>query len=346
MSEIITYESKCNGKAAVRYIGRFDFSDARGPKFAWSASTIYAKFYGKSVSAKLRSFGDNYFLIIIDGKVIINSLKLSDGEEKTFLLSSELILGVHEVRIIVRTEYYLGTAQFLGFDFDNGKILPPAPPLKRRIEIIGDSISCGFGNEAFNRDIEYSPKYDNSYLSYGSIAARDLEAEHIIVARSGFGLIRSYDGNKSNVLPDIYSRILPDDDITWKFESFIPQVVVINLGTNDFSSGFIPSREEFTLAYINLVNKIHKNYKNAKIICAIGPVIDGNALEVTKDYIKNYVVNKLDKDIDINNKWLYFLEFNPQVESDGYGINGHPSLRTHEIMGKHLAEFIHKILNW
>ncbi|WP_298845767.1 hypothetical protein [Clostridium sp.] len=93
MSEFITYESKCSDKAGVRYIGRFDYSDASGPKFAWSASTMYAKFYGRSVSAKLRSFGDNYFLIIIDGKVVINSLKLSDGEEKIFLLASDLILG-------------------------------------------------------------------------------------------------------------------------------------------------------------------------------------------------------------------------------------------------------------
>lgn len=345
MSEFITYESKCS-EAGVRYIGRFDFSDAGGPKFAWSASTIYAKFYGRGVSAKLRSFGDNYFLIIIDGNVTINSLKLSEGEEKIFLLASELILGEHEVSIIVRTEYYLGTAQFLGFDFDKGKILKPDKPLERRIEIVGDSISCGFGNEAAHKYIEYSPKYDNSYLSYGAIAARDLEAEHIIIGRSGFGLIRSYDGNKFNVLPPIYSRILPDDGATWQFESFIPHAVVINLGTNDFSSKFIPRREEFTLAYINLVNKIHKNYKKAKIICAIGPVIDGNALAVTRDYIKNDVVNKFKKDNDISNKWLYFLEFDHQVESDGYGINGHPSLKTHEIMGKHLADFIRKILNW
>ncbi|APC39753.1 SGNH/GDSL hydrolase family protein [Clostridium estertheticum] len=344
MSEFITYESKCSDKAGVRYIGRFDFSDARGPKFAWPASTIYAKFYGSSVSTKIRSLGDNYFIIIIDGEVVINSLKLSEGEEKIFLLASELILGEHEVSIIVRTEFYLGTAQFLGFDFDKGKILTPATPLNRRIEIVGDSISCGFGNEAENREIEYSPKYDNSYLSYGSIAARDLEAEYIIVARSGFGLIRSYDGNKLNVLPEIYPRILPDKDDTWQFESFIPQVVVINLGTNDFSSGFIPNREEFTVAYIKLVNKVHKNYKEAKIICAIGPIIDGNALTVTRDYIKNDVVNKLNKDNEINNKWLYFLEFDHQVESDGYGINGHPSLKTHEKMGRSLADFIRKIL--
>ncbi|WP_298845765.1 SGNH/GDSL hydrolase family protein [Clostridium sp.] len=246
----------------------------------------------------------------------------------------------------MRTEYYLGTAQFLGFDFDKGWILPPDAPLKRKIEIIGDSISCGFGNEAFNRDIEYSPKYDNSYLSYGSIAARYLKSEYTIVARSGFGLIRSYDGNKLNILSPIYSRILPDTYDIWQFESFIPQVVAINLGTNDFSADFIPDREEFTLAYINLVNKIHKNYNKAKIICAIGPVIDGKALAVTRDYIKNDVVNKLNKENNISDKWLYFLEFEHQVERDGYGINGHPSLKTHEIMGKHLADFIRETIKW
>ena len=343
MSEFIIHESKYSSQPGVRYIGRFDFSEAAGPKFAWSASTIYAKFYGTSVSAKIRSFGDNYFLIIIDGKVVINSLKLDQGEEKVFLLSSDLIEGEHEVNIVVRTEFYLGTSQFLGFNFAKGKILPPAEPLKRRIEIIGDSVSCGFGNEAAHKDIEYSPKYDNSYLAYGSIAARSLNAEHIIIGRSGFGLIRSYDGDKSNILPPIYSRILPDNHALWDASKFIPQVVVINLGTNDFSYGFIPNREEFTLAYINLVNKIHKNYPEAKVICCVGPIVDGNALEVTKDYIKNGVVDYIGKD---GNKWIYFLEFDHQVENDGYGINGHPSLKTHELMGKFLTSFVKKTLEW
>ncbi|MBU3112149.1 SGNH/GDSL hydrolase family protein [Clostridium lacusfryxellense] len=343
MSEFITHESKNSGQPGVRYIGRFDFSEAAGPKFAWSASTIYAKFYGSSVRVKLRSFGDNYFLIIIDGKVIIDSLKLGEGEEKVFLLSSNLVEGEHEVSIVVRTEFYLGTAQFLGLDFAKGNILSSPVPLKRRIEIIGDSISCGFGNEATHKDIEYSPKYDNSYLSYGSIAARYLNAEHIIVGRSGFGLIRSYDGDKSNILPPIYSRILPDNYSLWDAKNFIPQVVVINLGTNDFSDGFIPNREEFTLAYINLVNKIHKNYPEAKVICSVGPVIEGNALEVSKDYIKNDVVEYISKD---NNDWIYFLEFDHQVESDGYGVSGHPSLKTHELMGKSLANFVRIILMW
>lgn len=337
MTKFITCESKNTDESGVRYIGRFDFSEAQGPKFAWSASMIYARFYGKSVSAKLKSFGDNYFLIVIDGKVVINSLQLNKGEEKTFVLASHLLEGEHEVCIVKRTEFYLGTAQFLGFNFDDGKILTPSKSSKIKIEIIGDSVSCGFGNEGEHQSIEYSPKYDNSYLSYGSIAARYLKAEHIIIGRSGYGLIRNYDGDKINTLPKIYSHILPDKEALWQFENFVPQVVVINLGTNDFSFGFIPSRQEFTLAYINLVNRIHENYPKAKIICAIGPIIEGEALELTRSYIKNDVVDCLRKD---KKEWIYFLEFEHQLESNGYGISFHPSLNTHELMGKHLADFI------
>lgn len=342
MTRFITCESKNSNTPGVRYKGRFDFSEAQGPKFAWSASTIYARFYGTSVSAKLKSFGDNYFLIVIDGKVIINSLQLNKGEEKTFVFASHLIEGEHEVSIVKRTEFYLGTAQFLGFDFDHGKILTPSEPAKMKIEIIGDSVSCGFGNEAQHQSIEYSPKYDNSYLSYASIAARYLKAEHIIIGRSGYGLIRNFDGDKINTLPKIYSFILPDKEAVWQFKNFVPEVVVINLGTNDFSFGCIPDEQEFILAYISLVNRIHENYPKAKIICAIGPIIDAKALELTRNYIKNNVVDFLREN---KKEWIYFLEFEHQLESNGYGINFHPSLKTHEIMGEYLAEFISKIMD-
>lgn len=79
------------------------------------------------------------------------------------------------------------------------------------------------------------------------------------------------------------------------------------------------------------------------MICSVGPVIDGNALEVTRDYIKKYVVEYISKD---NNDWIHFLEFDHQVESDGYGVSGHPSLKTHELMGKSLANFVSVILMW
>ncbi|ERI94436.1 GDSL-like protein [Clostridiales bacterium oral taxon 876 str. F0540] len=347
MSKFITYESKTANEPGIRYIGRFDFTDIEGPKFAWSASTVTARFFGTRVSAKLKSFGDNYFLVLIDRKIVINSLKLGEGEEKVFELASNLKEEEHEVSIVKRTEFYLGTAQFLGFNFGEGKLLSPSPRLERKIEIIGDSITCGFGNEAENENIEYSPKYDNSYLAYGTIAARKLNAEPMIIGRSGFGLIRDYEGNKDNILPNVYSRVLPDKNSEWEFHKFIPQVVVINLGTNDFSgsipSGPIADREEFTSAYINLINRIRENYKESKVICTIGPVMDGEALEVIRDYVKNDVVEALRKE---NNNWIYYFEYENQLKSNGYGITCHPSLKTHELMANQLTDFINDILGW
>lgn len=342
MGRFLIHESKNVNEPGIKYIGRFDFSEGDGPKFAWSTSEINAKFYGTSVSAKLKSFGDNYFIVVIDGNIAIKSLKLGAGEEKTFILASGLKEGEHEVSIVKRTEFYLGTAQFLGFDFGEGKLLPSALKSERRIEIIGDSITCGFGNEGKHQDVEYDPKYDNAYLAYGSIASRKLNAEPMIIGRSGFGLIRDYEGNKDNILPNVYSKVLPDKDLEWDFDRFIPQIVVINLGTNDFNES-MPYRKDFVSAYINLINRVRESYKDAKIICSIGPVIDDQALEVTRDYIKHSVVEKIRQE---NNNWIYYLEYEHQLEDNGYGITYHPSIKTHKLMAEQLTAFIKEIQGW
>lgn len=64
MNKFIFDESKDVNVPGVKYIGRFDFEDEKGPKFAWSASTIIARFSGTEVSAKLWSTGD-YFMVVL-----------------------------------------------------------------------------------------------------------------------------------------------------------------------------------------------------------------------------------------------------------------------------------------
>ncbi|NLK21962.1 MAG: SGNH/GDSL hydrolase family protein [Epulopiscium sp.] len=325
-------------KDKIKYIGRFDFEDPLGPKFAWSGSSIVARFYGKEVLVTLKSFGSNYFNVILDGKTIIQGLHV-EGEGK-FTLAKNLDEKEHKIELVKRTEFYIGTVQFLGFDFGDGKKLDAIKESNRRIEIIGDSITCAFGAEG-DLSIEYEPKYDNAYLSYGAIAARKLNAQALILGRSGYGVLRDYEGNIGNTLQSLYSFITPENE-GWNFACWIPQVVVINLGTNDFSFGHIPNRKEFTRAYINFVDKIYSKYPNTEVVCAIGPIIDGEVLEVTRDYIKGDIVSYFNK----NNKKVYFLEFNHQKEEDGYGISYHPSLRTHELMGEQLTSKIKEIKDW
>src|ERR1035437_6587139 len=107
----------------VRYTGRFDFSKIEGPEFAWSGSTVSARFCGTSVYVKLSADSENYFTVLLDGKVIIEALRVI-GQEK-YKLATDLVFGEHEISIAKRTEFYLGKVQFLGFDFNEGSELLP-----------------------------------------------------------------------------------------------------------------------------------------------------------------------------------------------------------------------------
>lgn len=329
-------------KPEVEYIGRFDFEDDSGPRFGWSASTISANFWGTSVSVRLKSFGRNYFVVLVDDEIITPSLKLKEDTEETYSLIAGLEEEKHKITLFKRTEFNIGSVQFKGFDFKDGRLLPKDPNKKLRLEIIGDSISCGFGIEGDNPDIEYDPKYDNSYYSYGSVAARELDAEHRIIACSGFGLVRNYGGEMVNTMPKMYSHVIPNGTKEWDYSKWQPDAVVINLGTNDFSEGYLPTKELFVGTYIKFVSRMHKNYLKAKIICSIGPVIEGRELEITRRYVKEEVVDALRKE---NNDWIYFLEFNHQLDENGRGISNHPSLKTHFIDGKFLAKKIKEILH-
>jgi lysophospholipase L1-like esterase len=325
---------------SAKYTGRFDFSDPRGPWFAWSASMIGARFSGTGIKARLNSPGDNYFTVLLDDEIIINSLHVAG--EKVFTLATAQKAGIHNISLFKRTEFNIGKAQFLGFEVENGILLEPAEALERRIEIVGDSISCGFGIEG-DQTTAYDPKFDNSFASYGSLSARMLGAECFDISCSGYGVIREYTGDTNNIIPNVYSLILPGTKTEWDFKSWIPQVVVINLGTNDFSFGFIPDRSAFIDGYINLTRRIRGNYPDAQIICTIGPILDGEVLKVTRECLHNGVVDYLRKN---GQDQVHFIEFEHHTEEDGYGIAFHPSIATHKKMADQLTREIKSIMNW
>lgn len=342
MGNFIKKQMLHNGESGISYIGRFDFSDPDGIVFGWSCSTIVAMFDGTEVSAKFQSFGPNYFTVILDDKIIMNSLDVS--KDGVFVLAVNLIKGIHEIKMIKRNEFNVGYVKFLGFDFGDGELLSAPKRLERRIEIIGDSITCGYGNEGQNESVDYAPSLDNGYLSYGAIAGRSLGAETIIIGCSGFGIMQSYVGDISQTVPSRYSMIVPEKDVRWDFTKWIPQVVVINLGTNDFSFGHIPDVDKFNKAYIRFIEEIHSYYKNSKVICTVGPLMDGEALIVIKKCINNVILQHFyDKELD----FVSFLEFEPQnKEQNGCGVGGHPSIKTHKIMAEKLQSKIRKMMNW
>src|SRR5690606_34257050 len=223
----------------------------------------------------VRLGGGQQYTVVIDGKV--GDKLVSTGVAQT--LATGLDAGEHVVELYRRTEASQGVSVFYGFELGSGEFLDPPPAPERRIEVIGDSISCGYGIEGTDMNCPFSADTENHYLTYGALAARALDAELSTIAWSGKGVVCNYgDGASSCVdpLPTYFDRTLPGSATSqWEFAKWQPHAVVINLGTNDFSTAEDPRQDEFETAYVDLLERVRAAYPQALILCSVGPLLSG-----------------------------------------------------------------------
>jgi lysophospholipase L1-like esterase len=307
---------------------------------AWSGSHVVGRFKGTGVSARIKDEGFNLFQVVIDGEVkkVLRTDKVKG--EAVYQLADGLPDAVHEVSLHRRAEAKVGEAVFFGFEPTNGKLMPAAPGPDRRIETIGDSITTGFGNEGPGAACGYVNSEQNEYATYGAIAARNLNADHTTIAWSGKTL---------HEMKEYFDKSLPQrtEGPKWDFAQYQPQVVVINVGTNNFAL-VDPGEARFVRLYHELVQVVRAAYPKAFIVCALGSMLSNvypegrNNLTQARKYMK-VAVAKLKESGETN---LDFLEFPEQNHADGLGCGFHPSLKTHKQMGDRLTAFLKERMGW
>jgi lysophospholipase L1-like esterase len=309
-----------------------------GPRFAWSGSGMLARFSGTSVGVRLT--GAQQYTVLIDGALQPKLTSTGDLDP----LASDLALGEHTVEVYRRTEANQGEAQFLGFDFGAGQLLAPPPAAEHRIEIIGDSISAGYGDEG-TLPCGFSPDTENHYVTYGAIAARNLDADLVTVAWSGKGVVCNYGDDAAactDPMPIYYDRILPDRaDSVWSFASYQPQAVVINLGTNDFSTTVDPASADFETAYAALLERVRAAYPDAFILCTVGPLLGGADLTTARAAISGGVAAFEAAGGSNVRAW----EMNV-TNGEPPGCDYHPNLATHQAMADALTAELQAELGW
>jgi lysophospholipase L1-like esterase len=327
--------------ANLRLVGRFDLRDAAGPRCAWAGSSILLKFQGTALNVSLKSSGADQFQVVIDGAPA--STLATSKDVTLYRVASGLPDKEHSVELFKRTEPIVGQVQLLGLQLEKGRKLLPLPARKdRRIEFVGDSITCGYGNESANEKEHFAAATENNYLAYGAMAARDLGAEYAAVAWSGKWLF----GN--NAIPLLYDLALPNDaQSKWDFSTWVPQVVVVNLGTNDFGPKN-PTEAEWQDAYRAFIQTVRKNAPQCHVFCAVGSMMsDGyppgrKALSTIRQYTSG-LVDALRKAGD---KKVHYVEFDPQDAKNGLGGDWHPSVKTHRLMADKLVPAVKKELGW
>lgn len=207
-----------------------------GAEFGWPGVYFEGRFTGPSVTVAAEPNAE-HLAVSIDGQVRAELDRASDPRV-TF---DGLGPGEHVVRLEKLTESQTGSARFLGFFVgEGGQALPP-PTHARRIEFIGDSHTVGYGVRSPHHDCTGEEVHDltDTSLAFGPILARRLDADYRIVAFSGRGVVRNYDGGApSEPMPALYARLIPGlpSPVVDPADPWRPDLVVIGLGTNDFST--------------------------------------------------------------------------------------------------------------
>lgn len=332
----------------IRYIGRFDTRDEKGPICNWPACATSIRFNASAIALNLTESGGsakgengvNQWQVVLDGKPL-SVLKPKQGTH-TYDIARDLLAGEHKLEIFRRTESALGVAQFGGFQMAAGGKLLAFEPAKRRLEVIGDSISCGYGNEARSASEPFSADTENAYNTYGAIAARALNADYVSVCWTGMKVLG--DAGFDKLYAATSSKDLKDGS---DFSTTQPQAMVINLGTNDFNNAN-PDEKLWADNYKALITRIRSLFPQAIIYLSTSPMLTDywpvgqKARSTHSRYVRN-IVRDLNQAGD--NK-IAFINFAAQKEADGIGGDWHPSAKTHQIMADTLVESIKQDLGW
>ena len=335
---------------SVRWVGRVDTGDSEAPRFAWSGSGFVATVSGSSISLKLKSVGTSdpvFFQPVIDGKPGAR-FSVPNGE-RTITVGSGLRDGDHAVELYRETEGKYGHSVFEGFT--EGTLKAPPAGQSRLIEIIGDSISAGFGNLGSeehpnygsdpNGGCTFTTETESAYNTYGAIAARRLDADASIVAVSGWGAYRDNSNDTAAVLSSVYENALGlVATPAWSFGRKA-DVVVINLGTNDFAAGD-PGETEFKTAYSSLIASIRDKYPEAWIFCMLGPMLYDAGLTQAIAYT-TAIVSEHNAAGDSR---VELLNFGTQNTSLGTGCEYHPNVTVQTAMADQLVSAIEGALGW
>ncbi len=283
--------------------------------------------------------------ILCDGRIIVKKL-IEQRSERFDIVSSETPV-TKTIRIVKLSECAFSHAEVSPAETDDGAVIAPTADKPLKIEFIGDSITCGYGVDDSNLQSEFSCEAENAMKSYAYIAADLLGADYSLFSYSGYGIISGYSGdgvrNTRELLPPYYESCgfsyssvngTKLKDIPWDFSAFVPDIIVLNLGTNDnsFCAFHNEAYREFEDSYLAFLKVVRRCNPNAHIICSLGIM-----LTEPLPYIENAVKRLGDSNVSV-------FRYTMQNGLLGFGSNWHPSEDTQRRAGEELAEYIKSIL--
>lgn len=340
---------KVNGRSlfrdGIRYLGY----SCSGIEFYFEGSRVEAEIW--SNSPDMDESNKAWLAVFVDDETVPAKRIKVDKREGCYLLYEGNTARRTKISLVKYSEASAAKLGIRAIITDSEHMPEPAPARERKIEFIGDSITCGYGAEGKLMEGDFTTAEENPWEAYAAKTARALGADFNLVSWSGIGIISSYTEedrpNDGWLMPSLYKYTDKAMDLTlgnkkpelWDSRHFVPDLIVINLGTNDHSYvKNIPERAEvFGKSYNAFVRQVYQANPSAKILCTLGVMGQDLCPEIKRQ------VELLNED---GLKDIYYMQFDLQDEMDGIGTHWHPSLVTYSKMAARLEEKIREIMNW
>lgn len=325
-----------------------------GAEYTFTGKKCVVNVVGDTVASQ-PSQVDNHtrFAIYVNGERVVDDM-INEPTKQYTVIDSETETTA-EIKLIKLSETAMSIIGIKPLEVEG--TVTPAAAKPHKIEIIGDSITCGYGVDDEDRDHHFSTKTEDVTKSYSYKTAQGLNADYSMVSISGYGIITGYsaDGETKQPLQSIpkyydkfgfsYSNFGEDNmmsaaGIPWNHENYQADAVVINLGTNDDS--WCKSKEdrcnEYKDAYIAFLERVRKAQPNAHIFCTLG--VMGDALY---PYVEKAVEEYSAASGDTN---ISAMKFDVQTPADGYAADWHPTAKTHDKASEKLIAEIKSVMGW
>jgi len=254
----------------------------------------------------------------------------------------------HIVRIEKLSEAAFGLVGIKDIRLDDGASICATSAPDKRIEIIGDSITCGYGVEAESELQVFRTSQENPEKSYSIRTARALGVQYHLVSWSGIGIITNWVPEDVNepleeiLMPDLYKyrdlrlceRLGLEHEL-WDNSLYVPDLIIINIGTNDDSyTRQIPDRVQVLGERYGLfLEQVHEANPSSAILCILGTMGQNLCEEEARQ-----VAIFADKHPQVRIDFLTMPE--QDKDNDGMGADFHPSDITQRKAAEILTEYI------
>ena len=265
------------------------------------------------------------FAVEIDGERVRSRVALQ-GEGQFLTLCTDLPRGTHRFRVIKENRQAIALADIYAVFLD-GKLLPAEEDTRPLIEIVGDSITCGWGN--LDPDpADNGHRFEDGTQAYAYRLAQKLDCAYSILGHSGQGWLQRRGAPWTVAIPTAYeylSYYRSHGEADRYTHPRTPALIVVHVGTNDAIDR--RTEEELRTPVCDIVCALRRRFGDGIRVLFLMSTMDGYCDEAIES-----IVQSLN-----DGGTLYTLRTGRYTA----GGKGHPHATEHALLCDEVYDFIH-----